>query len=114
MPGKFSSMTDWVGKGNKSSGWNISQCALNFNSGKFAVWQAKKMPCDGMASGWREKTGSIQIKRDIFWRDGESVFGFAVFSAGLWVVVAPGRAKLVCERFFQFGIVLLKKSLGIV
>ena len=72
------------------------------------------MPCDGMASGWREKTGSVQIKRDVFWRDSESVFGFAVFSAGLWVVVAPGRAKLVCERFFQFGIILFKKSLGIV
>ena len=114
MPSKFSSVTDQVGKGNKSSGWNISQCALNFNSGKFAVWQAKKMPCDGMASGWREKTGSVQIKRDVFWRDSESVFGFAVFSAGLWVVVAPGRAKLVCERFFQFGIILFKKSLGIV
>lgn len=72
------------------------------------------MPCDGMASGWREKTGSIQIKRDIFWRDGESVFGFAMFSAGVRLIMVCSRAKLVCERFFQFGIVLLKKSLGIV
>ena len=72
------------------------------------------MPCDGMASGWPEKTGSIRIKRDIFWRDGESVFGFAMFSAGVRVVMVRSRAKLVCERFFQFGIILFKKSLGIV